>query len=241
MSDNADELARDAALAIEEARKQIKPSRDLVFYPSQSLKKPSREVDVKNEAELIKDIAGDMLKAVQYYTALGVSAIQMGEDVQILVVNRLLNGPYQQHVSANLPPLTELESKLALRDYAFPFVLINPDFQYEMPDKTTETKYVKMDEGCLSLPFVSEKVVRLSLLKHVTGYTIDNNGEIVPVEPFDIDGLSAVIIQHEVDHLAGKMFTDRLTLVRKNAVLRKYRKLRKPENLHKLKQTIVAL
>jgi peptide deformylase len=78
-------------------------------------------------------------------------------------------------------------------------VLINPSILYYGPDQ------VENWEGCLSVDGLRGKVTRPSLVR-VTG--LDRDGK-----PLDIEatGLYAVCIQHELDHLDGKVFLDRMT------------------------------
>ncbi|MFH0772246.1 MAG: peptide deformylase [Candidatus Omnitrophota bacterium] len=77
----------------------------------------------------------------------------------------------------------------------------------------------KIEEGCLSLPGVAADVRRYN---RVTAKGLDINGK--PVR-FEAKGLLARIIQHEIDHLDGKLFVDRLNAVRKAMILRKFRRL----------------
>jgi peptide deformylase len=78
-------------------------------------------------------------------------------------------------------------------------VLINPEIVYYGP------RQVEMWEGCLSVDGLRGKVTRPSMVR-VRAF--DRLG--APLE-FDATGLYAVCIQHEVDHLNGKMFLDRMT------------------------------
>lgn len=78
-------------------------------------------------------------------------------------------------------------------------VLINPVIVYYGPQQT------EMWEGCLSVDGLRGKVTRPSMVRV---RALDRNGS--PVE-FDATGLYAVCIQHENDHLLGKLFLDRMT------------------------------
>jgi peptide deformylase len=78
-------------------------------------------------------------------------------------------------------------------------VLINPTIVYYGPHQ------VEMWEGCLSVDGLRGKVLRPSMIR-VQG--LDRKGS--PVD-FEATGLLAVCIQHEVDHLIGKVFLDRMT------------------------------
>lgn len=100
-----------------------------------------------------------------------------------------------------------------------PLVLINP----EILEKDGEEE---MDEGCLSVPGVYERVRRAD---HIKMRALDRNGE-----PFELEagGLLAVCIQHEIDHLEGKLFVDYLSEMKRQRIRKKLEKERrhaKPE------------
>ncbi len=78
-------------------------------------------------------------------------------------------------------------------------------------------------EGCLSIPGVKESV-RRPVGVVVEGF--DPSGEPLRVEA---EGLYARALQHEVDHLDGVLFIDYLSPLKRNLLLRKYRKLREAE------------
>ncbi len=78
-------------------------------------------------------------------------------------------------------------------------------------------------EGCLSIPGVHEVVARPDRMI-VEGY--DPGGSPVRVEA---DGLLSRVLQHEVDHLDGILFFDRISPLKRRMLLKKYRKLRAEE------------
>lgn len=79
----------------------------------------------------------------------------------------------------------------------------------------------EMEEGCLSIPGIHEKVARKDRVR-VRYQDLDG----VECE-IDTDGLLAVCIQHELDHLDGRMFIDHLSPLKRERALKKYEKLRK--------------
>lgn len=95
-----------------------------------------------------------------------------------------------------------------------PLVLINP----EILDKQGVEE---MDEGCLSVPGIYEKVERAD---RVRIRALDRHGE-----PFELeaDGLLAVCIQHEIDHLDGKLFVDYLSGLKQQRIRKKLEKQRR--------------
>lgn len=97
-----------------------------------------------------------------------------------------------------------------------PFALINP----EILEASRETD--KSEEGCLSIPGLRDIVERSSRVR-VRGLT--ENGEVYEAET---EGLLARIIQHEIDHLDGILFFDRISALKRKLLLAKWQKI-KPE------------
>ena len=82
------------------------------------------------------------------------------------------------------------------------------------------TELAVHDEGCLSIPGVTAPVKRPAQII-VTATTMASEAITIKAE-----GLLAVCLQHEIDHLNGKLFIDHLSRLRRNRVLSLYRKLR---------------
>ena len=81
----------------------------------------------------------------------------------------------------------------------------------------------EMDEGCLSVPGYYEKVHRA---EHIRVTAQDENG--ISYE-FEAEGLEAVCIQHEMDHLEGKLFVDYLSALKRNRIRSKLIKAQKQQ------------
>ncbi|MGE0496279.1 MAG: peptide deformylase [Ramlibacter sp.] len=96
-----------------------------------------------------------------------------------------------------------------------PLVLINPDIIWASPDKQIN------DEGCLSVPGIYDGVARASAIK-VTA--LDGQGVSRTLEA---EGLLAVCIQHEMDHLLGKVFVEYLSPLKRNRIKNKMLKARR--------------
>jgi peptide deformylase len=78
-----------------------------------------------------------------------------------------------------------------------------------------------MDEGCLSVPGIYERVQRA---EHIRLRALDLQGESFDLEA---DGLLAVCIQHEIDHLDGKLFVDYLSQLKRQRIRKKLEKQRR--------------
>ncbi len=95
-----------------------------------------------------------------------------------------------------------------------PLVLINP----EVLAKDGKEEY---EEGCLSVPGVYEKVTRAATVKV---RALDRDGN--PFE-LDADGILAICIQHEIDHLDGKVFVDHLSSLKRMRIRKRLEKARR--------------
>ena len=80
---------------------------------------------------------------------------------------------------------------------------------------------MEYQEGCLSVPGYYEKVERPSAIKIAA---LDTQGEKFILEP---DGVLAVCIQHEIDHLNGKLFVDYISTLKRNRIKQKLQKERR--------------
>ena len=98
------------------------------------------------------------------------------------------------------------------------YVLFNPSI-IKYSDET-----VVMEEGCLSLP---EQYADVERPKEIVVEYIDENKKTIKKE---IDGYQARILQHEIDHLSGKLFVDYLSSLKKNIIIKKVKKI---QNLKK--------
>ena len=95
-----------------------------------------------------------------------------------------------------------------------PHALINPELE-------PYGERIETEEGCLSVPGYFEPVTRFD---QVRVKALDRDG--APLE-LDVDGLLAVCIQHECDHLDGKLFVDYLSNLKRTRIRRKLEKQHK--------------
>ena len=98
-----------------------------------------------------------------------------------------------------------------------PLVLINPSLTWTSPERHLN------EEGCLSVPGIYDGVERFDAVR-VTA--LDQHGTQRTVEA---DGMLAVCIQHEMDHLIGKVFVEYLSPLKRNRIKTKMRKLQREE------------
>jgi len=136
------------------------------------------------------------MKATLFKTknGIGIAAPQCGLALRLVVIS-----------------IPEKDEKSGQWKYGHIMYMINPTWE-----KTKESKEVDSREGCLSLPGIDKVVKRYNEVKY---QFIDSDGNLVQGQATD---LLAFCIQHEVDHLDGKMFIDRLNSEDKEEALRLY-------------------
>jgi len=96
-----------------------------------------------------------------------------------------------------------------------PLVLINPEITWASPERQVS------DEGCLSVPGVYDGVERSAA---ITATALDAEGQSRTIEA---RGILAVCIQHELDHLLGKVFVEYLSPLKRNRIKTKMLKARR--------------
>jgi len=157
----------------------------IVAYGDPVLRKVGVDID-KNYPELEKLIA-DMFATMEKAKGVGLAAPQIGKSIRLFVVDG--------------SPFTEDDEHPELKD--FRKVFINAHIIEETGDEWA------FSEGCLSIPKVREDVKRKSTVK--LKYLDENFNE--HEETFT--GIPARIIQHEYDHIEGKLFIDRINTLRR--------------------------
>jgi len=172
----------------------------IVFYPNPSLKKPSENVPRGFAEDPEAKAELDKIIANMATTMYSVGGMGLSA-VQIGIPLRI----FIADVYAN--DLVENKSQL--------LVAINPEIEF------TSTETSKDIEGCLSFPSANEHVVRPSTVG-ISGLNRDGT-------KFGIraGGLFARIIQHEMDHLDGVVFIDRMGRLQKRRVRQKMSKFRR--------------
>lgn len=98
-----------------------------------------------------------------------------------------------------------------------PMVLVNPEIVTLGPEKRI------YEEGCLSIPDVRVEIERPSTLE---AKYLDREGK---PQMISADGLLATVIQHEIDHLDGKLIVDFLSRLKRDIIVRRFKKQAKSE------------
>lgn len=170
---------------------------EIVKFPNPILARKS--TPIKEFTSDLKELARDMLYTMYNAPGIGLAAPQIGKNIRMFVID--IEFDREKFVNA------AGEEDYHLSNFA-PLVFLNP----VIINREGEIEY---EEGCLSVPGISEKVIRANKL---LVEFCDLNGEQYEMEA---EGTLAVCIQHEMDHLDGLVFIDRLSLIKKNLIKKK--------------------
>ena len=154
----------------------------------------------------IKQLIGDLLETMYAATGVGLAAQQVGQALQLTVID--VRGIKDR------PSTLETHGKPADVDAFMPLVLLNPSI-------TPVADPVAGPEGCLSFPEIYAEIARPESV-HVVG--MNEKGERLE---FRCGGLLARAVQHEVDHLHGILFIDRMSNEIKKELKSQLEELRK--------------
>lgn len=147
-----------------------------------------------------RQLIADMFETMYDAPGIGLAAVQVGEPIRLLVMD------LQEPENPDDP-----ESPVVKE----PRVFINPEIL------ETSDHEVPYTEGCLSVPDQYAEVMRPDQIK---ARWLDENGK---QHEQVLDGLLAVCLQHEMDHLEGVLFIDHLSKLKRDMVLKKLAKARK--------------
>ena len=146
----------------------------------------------------LHNLLDDMYETMRTKNGVGLAAIQVGVDLRALIINIPLEDEDGEH---DQPKENTLE-------------MINP----VIIEKDGNEKF---QEGCLSIPGVYEDVERA---KHVKVAYFDRNGDEQTIED---DGFLAVAMQHEMDHLDGKVFIEKLSYIKRKKFEKEWKRKQK--------------
>ena len=160
----------------------------ILKFPDPKLRRMCEPVD--SVTSDLAQFSKDMLETMYSFNGIGLAAAQVDKTIRLLVVDTRPkeDGRYTQDGQ------TDLEKGISQ-----PLTLFNP----VIVKKEGKIKY---DEGCLSIPSYFETVERF---KYIEVEALNEKNEKIIVKT---DGLLSICIQHEIDHLDGKLFIDRLSI-----------------------------
>jgi peptide deformylase len=170
--------------------------------PEPVLRQISKPVETFDDE--LKTLVADMFETMYDAPGIGLAAVQVGEPIRLLVID------------LQEPKNPEDPESPVVKD---PKVFINPEVLWHSDHEVPYT------EGCLSVPEQYAEVMRPDRIRarwrDVEGKTYEQ----------EIDGLLAVCLQHEMDHLNGVLFIDHLSRLKRDMVLKKLAKWRKENAL----------
>lgn len=154
--------------------------------------------DIEPDYPELSKLIADMWETMYHSDGVGLAAPQIGREISLIVID---GSP----LAENFPECKDLK-----------MVLINP-----VLDVIEDGQPVTREEGCLSLPGMSEPVKRH---EHVRLNWLDENFE---EHEQEFRGFASRIIQHEYDHLLGTVYTDRVSPIRKQMIRSKLNNIAK--------------
>lgn len=163
----------------------------IYLYGNEVLKKKAKHISEVSDNDI--KLIQDMFDTMHEASGIGLAANQIGELKRILVVD-----------------ISDMESGKGTK----PLAIINPEI-------IDEDGVWEMEEGCLSIPDIREKVTRPEKI------TVKYNDVNMKKIELEADGLLARVILHELDHLNGVLFTDHLTSTKKTLLRPKLKKIMK--------------
>lgn len=182
---------------------------EILKFPDPRLRKKCQPVE-KVTPELVS-YAKDMLETMYSFQGIGLAAAQVNRQIRLIVMDTRQPEGDEAEARYELGGVTELEKKIEQ-----PLVLFNP----VVKNKRGKTTY---NEGCLSVPTYFETVERFEWIEVEA---LNSEGKKIQ---FETDGLLSICIQHEIDHLDGKLFIDRLSPIKSARVKAKIKKLGYPD------------
>lgn len=174
----------------------------ILTFPDPKLREVSQPV--KEFGPELKKLSEDMIETMYHAHGIGLAAPQVGELVRMVVIDTRPKDEKGRRYKYE--EMTELEAAVPQ-----PLILINPEI-VKGEGKTT------FDEGCLSIPGYYETVERFN---YIEMKAFDVNGKEFVVKT---DGLLAICMQHELDHLEGTLFLDHLSFIKGNKIKNQIKK-----------------
>ena len=176
--------------------------REIIQYGHPVLRQRCRPVTRIDDT--LHQLAADMLETMAAAHGVGLAASQVGEDIRLAVID-------VSHDPACVSLLKVNGEEVDLPSI-MPLIFINPNL-------TSGQAKESCIEGCLSIRDIRAEVRRPMIVK-ATLPQLD--GSVLEIET---DGLLARVMQHEIDHLNGVLFVDRLSAVAKVSIKNRLRRL----------------
>lgn len=178
--------------------------RDIRIWPDPILSTPTAAVTAVDAS--VRALVADMFDTMAAADGIGLAANQVGESRSILVIDLDADRACESD--------PELAAELKSWGYTGPIALINPKI-------THGEGVIEWEEGCLSVPGITELVRRHA---QVTVSYLDAQGA---AQTLVANDLFAVCLQHEMDHLLGRVFLAYLSPAKRLAARRKMLRIKR--------------
>lgn len=183
--------------------------RDIIEVPDKRLKEISKPVAAVSDAT--RALMDDMLETMYAANGIGLAAIQIGVPERVIVMDIAPSSPDEDDDAGDENGREDRYDLTGLEDEG-PRFFVNPEITW------TSDEMNNYQEGCLSVPGFYDDVERPAECRVKF---LDYDGT---EQEIHCNGLLATCIQHEMDHLNGIVFLDRLSRLKRQMVLKKIRK-----------------
>jgi peptide deformylase len=177
--------------------------RKIRIWPDPALSEVGKPVETFDDE--LKTLVADMFDTMYEASGVGLAATQIAVAKRVLVID------LDPHKDAAATP--EVAAELKAWNFTEPREFINPEI-------VKGEGSIVWNEGCLSVPGFTEKVKRF---ERILIKAQDRNGDTFEL---DCNGLYAVALQHEMDHLNGKVFVEHLSRLKRDVAKRKMMKIK---------------
>jgi peptide deformylase len=184
--------------------------REILEVPDPRLKQVSKPVEAFDEE--LRSLVADMFETMYDAPGIGLAAIQVGVPLRVLVIDLQ---PEDEDAEPEVCTAHGGEAHTHRPTRKEPRVFVNP----EIVEPSEE--HSLYNEGCLSVPEIYAEVERPAKIR-ARWQDLDGNRH-----EEEMEGLLAICLQHEIDHLEGILFIDHLSRLKRQMALKKLEKLRK--------------
>jgi len=169
--------------------------REVITYPNPILRKKSRDVEVFDKE--LHTLLDDMNDTMKEYGGVGLAAIQIGIDLNVLIINIPLDNEGEEDDGK------QLDENL--------IEAINPSITHKDGE-------LVFNEGCLSIPGFHAEVKRA---ENITVEYFNRDGE---KQTMQADDFLAIAWQHEMEHLSGHVFIENLSFLKRKKFEKEWKK-----------------
>jgi peptide deformylase len=168
---------------------------DIVIYPDRRLKLVSKKIEQFDET--LHALLDDMYETMIAKNGVGLAAIQIGVAKRVLIIN---------------VPIDTEDEEIETQPKENTLEIINPVITYRSEEM------IKFQEGCLSIPSIYEDIERHAMV------TIEYQDRFGKQQVIEDDEFLAIALQHEIDHLDGKLFIEKLSYIKRKKFEKEWKK-----------------